>query len=143
MTVFTNFFGGAFFGGGFFGAGSDAAGHGTGEGDDGVYAEPRRVFIDGRPYTVRSKAEYLGLLARSRRDKSRIEAEEAIERSQDAAREAVLARQATQTAETASLLHAMLAREESKRKPIAPASKMVLGEDAIPMEILMLIAPEL
>lgn len=43
-------------------------GHGSAEGGEDIYEEPRRVVIRGKAYTVTSKAQYLGLLARGRRD---------------------------------------------------------------------------
>lgn len=107
-------------------------GHGSEEGDD-PYAEPRRVVIAGKPYTVRSKNEYLGLLARSKRDRARKSADVAIAVAQEAARNALAVRQTQDTtAETAHLLHAMLARDKAKSKRIE--------DDAIPIELLMLIA---
>lgn len=136
----TSFFNGAFFGGEFFSTPTGSAtavvgGHGSEE--YGTYEEPRRVFIDGKPYTVSSKAQYLGLLARARRDKARSErtAEESIARAQAAAREAL---QARQVEETRTLLHDLLAREAKRKPKLEPAE-----DDAIPMELLMMIATEL
>ena len=135
MTVYANFFGGAFFNGGFFGPGIDSGGHGSAEGgadDDGAYAEPRRVIIRGKPYTVTSKAQYLGLLARGRRDHAREQADTVIARSQETAKESL---QARQTAETGALLHALLEREAKKKPKAVP-----IESDEIPIELLMLIA---
>jgi hypothetical protein len=78
---------------------------------DGEYAEPRRVYIKGKPFTVHSKAQYLGLLARQRRDKARTSADAIISKAQDAAREAVARREepsAQRTAEIATLLQIAL-----------------------------------
>ena len=109
-------------------------GHGSEEGDD-PYEEPRRVTIAGKPYTVRSKAEYLGLLARGRRDKAREQADQAIQDAQDAAREALRSRKGEDaTQETARLLHAVLERQ----RVIEP-----FQTDAIPLQLLMLIAADL
>ena len=130
-----NFFGGQFFGGGFFGSGGPTAivgGHGS---DQEPYDEPRRVTIAGKPYTVRSKQEYLGLLARSRRDKAREDANSTIQAAQDAAREALQSRtREDATQETARLLHAVLERQ----RVIEP-----FQTDAIPLQLLMLIAADL
>ena len=108
------------------------------EDDDGSYSEPRRVLINGKPYTVRSKAEYLGLLARGKRDRARQDADAVIGRSQDVAREALFARKATE--ETATLLHALLAREEKNRPKVSDAP---FETDAIPLQILMMMAADL
>lgn len=135
-----NFFGGQFFGGGFFGDNppDQVGGHGSGEGAEGDYAEPRRVMVRGKPYTVRSKSEYLGLLARGKRDAARESADAVIARSQEQARQALDARKGDPaTAETATLLHALLEREAKQKKPV------VAVYNEIPIEILMLMAAEL
>ena len=138
MTTYSNFFGGAFFGGGFFGPGVDTVvgGHGSEGGEEGAYEEPRRVIIQGKPYTVRSKQEYLGLIARGKRDKAREDADAAIARSQVAARTALQERVEDTTAETAALLHALLAKEAKKKLPIVET-------DEIPVQILMMMAADL
>lgn len=132
------FFDGQFFGGGFFGdnPSDQVGGHGSGEGAEDAYAEPRRVMVRGKPYTVRSKAEYLGLLARGKRDQARESADAAIARSQESARAALDARKVDPaTAETATLLHALLARQQEAR---ALAQK-----HGMPVQILMMVAADL
>lgn len=147
MTVFTNFFGGAFFGGGFFGAGTAAAGHGSDQ-DGDRYDEPRRVMIAGKPFTVRSKGEYLALLRKfGRKDvpaalpqAAKDKAEAIIARAQETAREAL---QARQTVEIAALLHAKLTAEEARRRREDRAFIDALEQDHIPLPLLMMLAADL
>ena len=131
-----NFFGGAFFGGGFFGQlPVQSGGHGQGEEGreiEDVYSEPRRVVIAGKAFTVRSKSQYLGLLAKySRKPKANRartaekQASQIVEEAREKAREALSAKQIE---ETATLIR--LALEKRKRTEL-------------PVEVLMLIADDL
>ena len=103
-------------------------------------------MIDGKAYTVRSKAQYLGLLARSKRDQSRAlqQAERVIERSQETAREAL---QARQVQETASLMQAVMAKEDAKYEAMQKKKKkditVAIDEEGLPIEVLMLIGQQI
>lgn len=111
-------------------------GSGAGDGAEDAYAEPRRVMVRGKPYTVRSKNEYLGLLARGKRDQARESADAAIARSQDTARAALDARKVDEaTEETAMLLHALLARQEE--------ASALAEKNRIPVQIMMMVAADL
>lgn len=105
-------------------------------------------MIAGKPFTVRSKGEYLALLRRfGRKDIPREakqpaqkQAEAVIARAQEQARDSLSARQ---TAEIAALLHAKIARDAVAGELTALAMARRITEDAIPVELLMLMAADL
>lgn len=144
--VYTGFFGGPFFGGGFFDPGTQVGGHGSSEGagEDGSYSEPRRVMIAGKPFTVRSKAEYFALLKRYGKkgstDAARKQADQVIEGARVTAREAL---SQADIAETARLLQLTIEKQslEAKRRDQELARQ--IEENAIPIQILMMVALDL
>lgn len=82
-----------------------------GHGSEGQYDEPRRVYINGLPYTVRSKAEYMALLRKHNRAKE--QANRVIETAREKAREAAFSPKDLQ--ETSQFLNALMEKERSKK----------------------------
>ena len=128
---------GAWFGTAWFtgGISPTVGGHGSAQdGDD--YDEPRRVYIDGKPYTVRNKAEYLYWVAQARKsahtpDK---QAPEAIPAPIEVA-QPVIERIQADALESLRNVQAMAAAARmAKPEPVI--------DNEIPTEILMLMAYE-